>query len=79
LSLTSREEHGLIVLENRVFRKIFGTKRKEVTVGWRKMYTEEMDNLYSSPDVIRMINSRRMRWMWHMAQIEDMTTHTEFW
>jgi hypothetical protein len=49
------------VFENRVLRKIFDW-RDEVTGGWRKLHTEELHNLYSSPSVIRMINSRRMRW-----------------
>jgi hypothetical protein len=64
-SLTLREEHKLRVFENRVLRKIFGPKRDEVTGGWRN---EELHNLYSSPRVIRMITSRRMRWAGHVAR-----------
>jgi hypothetical protein len=60
-SLTSREEHGLRVFENRVLRRIFGPKRDEVTGGWRKLRNEEIHNLSSSPSIIRMIKSRRMR------------------
>jgi hypothetical protein len=60
-SLTLREEHRLRVIENRVLRRIFGPKRDEVTKGWRKLHNEEFHNLYSSPGVIRMIKSRRMR------------------
>jgi hypothetical protein len=48
------------VFENRVLRRIFGTKRDEVTGGWRKLHNEELHNLYSSPIMIRMIKSRRM-------------------
>jgi hypothetical protein len=49
------------VFENRVFRKIFGPKRDEVTGGWRKLHNEELHSLYSSPNIIRMIKSRRIR------------------
>jgi hypothetical protein len=55
-------EHRLTVFENRVLRRIFGPKRDEVTGGWRKLHNEEVHNLYSSPSMIRMIKSRRMRW-----------------
>jgi hypothetical protein len=47
---------------NRVLRRIFGLKRDEVTGGWRKLHKEELHNLYSSPSIIRMIKSRKMRW-----------------
>jgi hypothetical protein len=57
---TLREEHRLRVFENRVLR-IFGPKRDEVTGGWVKLHNEELRNLYSSPSIIRMIKSRRMR------------------
>jgi hypothetical protein len=49
------------VFENRVLRRIFGLKRDEVTGGWRKLHNEELRNMYSSPSIIRMIKSRRMR------------------
>jgi hypothetical protein len=55
------EEHRLRVFENRVLRRIFGPKRDEVTGDWRKLHNEELHNLYSSPNIIRMIKSRRMR------------------
>jgi hypothetical protein len=55
------------VFENRVLRRIFGPKRDEVTGGWRKLHNEELHNLYSSPSIIRMIKSRRMRWTGHVA------------
>jgi hypothetical protein len=54
------------VLENRVLRRIFGPKRDEVTGGWRKLH-DELYYLYSSPGIIRMIKSRRMRWAGHVA------------
>jgi hypothetical protein len=60
-SLTLREEHRVRVSENRVLRRIFGRKRDEVTGGWRKLHNEELHNLYSSPSIIRIIKSRRMR------------------
>jgi hypothetical protein len=56
------------VFENRVLRRIFGPKRDEVT-GWRKLHNEELHNLYSSPSIIRMIKSRRMRWAGHVARM----------
>jgi hypothetical protein len=59
-SLTVREEHRLRVFENRMLRKIFGPKRDEVTGDWRGLHKEELRNLYSSPNIIRMMNSRRM-------------------
>jgi hypothetical protein len=64
-SVTLREEHRLRVFENRVLRRIFGPRRDEVTGDWRKLNNEELHNLYSSPNLIRMIKSRKMRWVWH--------------
>jgi hypothetical protein len=58
LSLILREEHRLRVFENRVLRRIFGQKRDEVTEEWRKLHNEELQNLYSSPSIIRIIKSR---------------------
>jgi hypothetical protein len=66
-SLTLMEEHRLRVFENRVLRRIFGLKRDEVTEEWRKLPSRELHNLYSSPDIIRQIKSRRMRLAGHMA------------
>jgi hypothetical protein len=66
--MTLREEHRLRVFENRVLRRIFGPKRDEVTGDWRKLHNEELHNLYSSPSIIRMIKSRRMRWAGHVAR-----------
>jgi hypothetical protein len=62
-SLILREEHRLTVFENRVLRRIFGLKRDEVTGEWRKLYNEEIRDLYSLPSIIRIIKSRRMRWV----------------
>jgi hypothetical protein len=66
--LTLREEYRLRVFENRVLRRIFGPKRDEVTGERRKLHNEELHNLYSSADIIRQINSRRMRWAGHVAR-----------
>jgi hypothetical protein len=57
------------VFENRVLRRIFGPKRDEVTEEWRKLHNQELHNLYSSPDIIRQVNSRRMRWAEHVARM----------
>jgi hypothetical protein len=65
--LTLREEHRLRVFENRVLGNIFGLKEGKIIGGWRKVYNEELHNLYSSPYIIRMIISRRMRWTGDVA------------
>jgi hypothetical protein len=70
-SLALREEHKLRVFENRVLRRIFGPKRDRVTGGWRKLHNEELHNLYSSPSIIRIIKSRRMRWAGHVARMGE--------
>jgi hypothetical protein len=67
-SLTLRDKHRLGVFENRVLRRIFGLQRDKVTGGWRKLH-EELHNLYSSPNIIRMIEPRRMRWAGHVARM----------
>jgi hypothetical protein len=59
------------VFENRVLRRIFGPKRDEVTGRWRKLHNEELHNLYSSPSIIRMIKSRRIRWPGHVARMGE--------
>jgi hypothetical protein len=64
-SLTLWEEHRLRVFENGVQRRISGPKRDEVTGEWRKLHNEELHILYSSPNIIRQIKSRRMRWVGH--------------
>jgi hypothetical protein len=68
-SLTLREDHRLRVFENRVLRRIFGAKRDEVTGEWRKLHNEELRDLYSSPSIIRIIRSWRMRWAGHVARM----------
>jgi hypothetical protein len=72
-SLTLREEHRLRVFENGVLRRIFGQRRDEVTGEWRKLHNEELHNLYSSPDIIRQVKSRRMRWVGHVARMGEET------
>jgi hypothetical protein len=59
------------VFENRVLRRIFGPKRDEVTGEWRKLHNKEVHNLYSSPDIIRQVKSRRMRWAEHVARMGE--------
>jgi hypothetical protein len=71
LSLKLREEHRLKVFENRILRRIFGPKRDEVTGEWRKLYNEKLVILYSSPNIIRQIKSRSMRWAGHVAHMEE--------
>jgi hypothetical protein len=68
-SLILKEEHGLRVFENRVLKRIFGTKRDEVTGEWRKLHSGELHILYSSTDIITQIKSRRKRWVVHVACI----------
>jgi hypothetical protein len=70
-SLTLREEHRLRVFENRVLRSIFGPKRDEVTGEWRNLHNKKLRDLYSSPSLIRIIKSRRMRWAFHVARIGE--------
>jgi hypothetical protein len=59
------------VFESRVLRRIFGPRRDEVTGEWRKLYNEELLNFYSSPSIIKIMKSRRMRWAEHVARIEE--------
>jgi len=66
-----REERRLRVFENRVLRRIFGPRMDEVTVEWRKLHKEELNGLYFSPKIVRVINSRRMRWMGHVARMGE--------
>jgi hypothetical protein len=60
------------MFENRVQRKIFGSKREETVGGWRRVHNEELHNFYASPNVIRLIKSRKMRWMGHVACLGQM-------
>jgi hypothetical protein len=59
------------VFEDRVLRRIFGPERYEVTGEWRKLHNEELHNLYSSPNIIRQIRSRKMRWAGHVARMGE--------
>ena len=67
--LTLRDEHRPRVFENRVLRRIFGPRRDEVTGEWRKLHNEELSDLYSSQNILRVIKSRRMRWLGHVAHM----------
>jgi hypothetical protein len=67
------------VFENRVLRRIFGSKRDEATGEWRRLHNEELNDLYSSPNIIRVIKSRRMGWAGHVARIGESEVHTRFW
>jgi hypothetical protein len=66
-----KEERRLRVFENRVLRRIFGPKRDEVTGEWSKLHNEELNDLYCSPNIDRLIKSRRMRWAGHVARMGE--------
>jgi hypothetical protein len=70
-SLTVREERRLKVFENRLLRRVFGPKRDEVTGEWRKLRNEELNDLYSLPNIVRVVKSRRMRWAGHVARMGE--------
>jgi len=70
-SLTLREERKLRVFENRVLKRIFGPKRDEVTGEWRKLHNEELNDLHCSPNIVRVIKSRRMGWAGHVARVGE--------
>jgi hypothetical protein len=59
------------VFDNRVLRRIFGPKRDEMTGEWRRLHNEELNELYSSPSIIRVIKSRRLRWAGHVARMGE--------
>ena len=69
--LTLREESRLRAFENRVLRRIFGPPRDEVTGEWRKLHNEELNDRYSSPNIVRVIKSRKMRWAGHVARMGE--------
>ena len=71
LSLTLREKRRLRVFENRVLMRVFEPKRDEVTGEWRKLHNEELSDLYPLPNIVRVVNSRRMRWAGHMSRMEE--------
>ena len=70
-SLTLREERRLRVFENKVLRRVFEPKRDEVTGEWRKLHNEELRDLYSLPNIVRVVKSRRMRWAGHVAHMGE--------
>jgi hypothetical protein len=67
------------MFENRVLRRIFGPKRDEVTGEWRKLHNEELRDFYSSPSIIRLVKSKIMRLVWHVARIGRRGTHINYW
>jgi len=68
-SLTLREERKLRVFENMVFRRMFAPRRDEVTGEWKRLHNEELNDLYSSPNIVRVLKSRRMKWAGHVARM----------
>ena len=70
-SLILREERKLRVFENMALRRIFGPRRDEVTREWRRLHNEELNDLYSSPNIVRVIKSRSMRWAGHVARMGE--------
>jgi hypothetical protein len=78
-SLTLRKEHRLRVFENKVLRRIFGSKGDQVTGGWRKLHNEELPDLYSSSSIIRIIKSRRMGWAGHVARMGKREMRIGYW
>ena len=73
-SLTLRAERKVRVFENRVLRRIFGPRRDEATGEWRKLHNEQLNDLYSSPNIVWVITSRRMRWVGHVARMGERST-----
>ena len=78
-SLTLREKHRLRVFENRVSRRIFGPKRDEVTRDLRKLHNEELNDLHSSPNLVRVMKSKIMRWAGHVEHMGERRYCTGFW
>ena len=78
-SLTLRDGRRLRMFENRVLRRVFWPKRDEVTGEWRKLHNEELSDLYSIPNIVQVVKSRRMRWVGHVARIGSAEVYTGFW
>jgi hypothetical protein len=78
-SLTLTGECRLRVFEDKVLRRIFGPKRNEVTGEWRRLHNKELYALYSLPNIIRAIKSRRLRWAGHVARMGRGEVHTGLW
>jgi hypothetical protein len=78
-SLTLREKQRLMVFENRVVRKLLGPRKDEIPAEWKRLHNEELNDLYSSPTIIRVIQSRIMRLATHVACMGEREVHTGFW
>jgi hypothetical protein len=71
--------HRLRVLEKRVLRRIFGPKRNEIVIGWRELHNAKLRNLYFSPNIMRIIMSRRVRWAGHVGRMGAREMSIGFW
>jgi len=78
-SLKLRDERRLRLFVNRLLRRIFGPKRDEVTGEWRKLHNEELNDMFSSPNIVRVIKSCSMRWEGHVARMGRGEGYTGFW
>jgi hypothetical protein len=67
----SNSPSSLRAFENRVLRGVFGPRWDEVTGEWKRLHNEELNGLYSLPNIVRMVKSRRMRWTWHVARMGE--------
>jgi hypothetical protein len=67
-----REEHGLMVFENRLFNRVLKSQREELMGSWMKLYVKELNNFYSSPVIVSIIKSRNIRILWHIARMRKM-------
>ena len=74
-----REERKLRVFENMVLRRIFGPRREELTREWRRLHNKELNGLYCSPNIVRVIKSKRIRWAGHVARISEERWMYKLW